>query len=130
MTLDKNLFSENQAVTGTAVSDNTLRYKDTGGDGDVGNIGDGQNVRVYAQVTADFATCTSIQVQLQTSANNSDWDTVLEGPVVPVADAVAGKVLIETNVPKGMSEYHRLNYVIAGSNATAGTVTAGYAPAT
>lgn len=127
--LDRKLFSEDQAVTTTAVSDNTLRYPSTGGAA-VGNIGDGQNVRVYAQVTADFATCTSVKVQLQTSANNSDWDTVREGPVVPVADAVAGKVLFEGTVPKEMLEYHRLNYVVAGSAATAGTITAGYEPAT
>lgn len=122
MTLDKNLFANDQAVTATAASENVLRFPDAG------NVGDGQSVRVYAQITEDFATCTSIQAQLQGSANNSDWDTVIEGPVVAVADAVAGKVLLETTVPKGMAEYHRMNFVVAGSDATAGTITAGYIP--
>lgn len=123
MTLDKNLFSEDQAVTGTAVSTNVLDFGD-----ETGNVGDGQSIRVYAQVTEDFATCTSIKVELQDSADDSTFNTVLEGPVVAVADAVAGKALIDVTVPKGMRRYHRLNYVIAGSNATAGTVTAGYMP--
>jgi len=123
MTLDRKLFSEDQAVTDTAVSENKLRFP--GG----GNIGDGQSVRLYAQVTEDFATCTSVQVQLQTSDDDSSWDTVLEGPVVALADAVAGKVLLEVSVPKDMLEYHQLNYVIDGDNATTGKITAGYMPA-
>ena len=123
MTLDKNFFSVDQAVTETADSTNKMRFPVAHG-----NIGDGQSVRIYVQVTEDFETCTSVQVTLQSSPDDSTWTTVLSGPVVLVADAVAGKVLLEVTVPKGMTEYHKLNYVIDGSNATAGKITAGYMP--
>ena len=117
----KNLFSDDQAVTATAASTDVIRFEEGGG-----NVGDGQNLRVYAQVTEDFATCTSLQVQLQSSPDNSAWTTVLSGAAVPVASLKAGEVLLDVTVPKGMAEYHRLNYVVAGTAATAGKVFAGY----
>lgn len=117
----KNLFSDQQAVTGTAASEDVIHFEEGGG-----NVGDGQNLRVYAQVTEDFAMLTSLQVQLQHSDDNGSWTTVLSGPVVPVGDLVAGKELIDVTVPKDMEAYHRLNYVVAGTNATAGKVFAGY----
>lgn len=49
MTLDKNLFSNAQAITASAASTNELKFK-----AGSGNIGDGQSVRVYVQVVAPF----------------------------------------------------------------------------
>ena len=133
MTLDRKLFSEDQPHTETAVSTNVLDF----GEG-TGNIGDGQSIRVYAQIVADFTTCISVQTQHQTSDDKDTWATVLEGPVVAVADAVAGKVLLEVTVPKNMGRYHRINYALV-LDATGeppvdipeatGKVTAGYVPA-
>jgi hypothetical protein len=123
MTLDRKLFSEDQAVTTTAVSTNQLDF----GEG-TGHIGDGQAVRLYVQVTEDFAVLTSLKVELQDSADDQTYATVLSGPVVPLAALKAGKVLLEISVPKNMRQYHQLNYVVAGSAATAGKVTAGYIP--
>lgn len=119
MRLDKNLFSDDQAVTATAVSENIVRFPDAG------NIGDGGSVRAYAQVTTDFATLTSLQVEYQTSPDDSTWTTVLAGEDIALADLVAGKVLLDVSVPKDATEYHRMRYVVTGSDATAGEVTAG-----
>jgi len=124
MTIDKNMFSDEQAVTATAASTNVIDFG-----ADLGNIGDGQSVRVYAQVVVDFATLTSLTVALQTSAvEGSGYYAVLTGPTVVLADLVAGKVVLEATVPKDMLQYCRLYYTVAGSSATAGKVTAGLMP--
>lgn len=125
MTIDRRMFSDDQSL---AVAAGTTASTDVRDFGDTGNIGDGQAVRVYVQVTEDMAGGTNVQAVLQDSANNSDWETQLAGAVVPVADAVAGKVLLESTVPKGMRRYHRVAYVTTGTH-TAGTVTAGYVAA-
>ena len=114
--LDKLLvFSEDQAVTATAASTNAI---------DLGQGGDavGQEPTIRALVTVPFATLTSLTVKLQTSSDNSNWDDVLLTPAIAAASLVKGKEIFCVRVPHGLKRYVRLNYVVAGSNATAGKV--------
>lgn len=123
MRLDKNLFSDDQSLAvgaGTTPSTNSVNFGSA-----IGNVGDGESVRVYAQLTEDMAGGTNVQAILQDSDDDSTYATVLSGPVVPVAEALAGKVLLDVDVPKGMQQYHRVAYVTTGTH-TAGKVTAGY----
>ena len=124
MIFDKeNLFSDQQAVTETANSTNVvdLGVKDR-------DIGRGTPIHLLVQVTEDFATLTSLDIIVQTSdaeAFGSSTDVVTVS-AVPVADLVAGYQLPIQYVPRGVDgRYVRLRYVVNGSNATAGKITAG-----
>jgi hypothetical protein len=112
-------FSEDQAVTATAVSTNVL---------DIGladpNMGAGLPKQIEVRVEDDFATLTSLQVVVQDSADNSTFAAILEGPVVLLADLVSGARILTTRLPDVHRRYLRLNYVVAGSDATAGSVNA------
>lgn len=122
MIFDKeNLFSEDQAVTATAVSTNVV---DLGVDRDIGK---GVPVPVVIQVTEDFATLTSLTAEIQTASDEAfSSPTVLAtSGAVPAADLVAGKQLALQYMPLGTKRYLRINYTVAGTDATAGTVTAG-----
>lgn len=48
MTLDKNLFSDEQVVTASAASTNEVEFPDAG------NVGDGQSVRLYVQAVTNI----------------------------------------------------------------------------
>lgn len=121
MILDReNLFSKDQAITATANSTDVI---DTGS---ARNLGVGHPLGVAVQVTEDFATLTSLTVEFQTdSAENFSGATTLFSVVVPVADLEAGYKIPPIYVPRGTKRYVRLRYVVGGSNATAGKVTAG-----
>ena len=134
MLLDKqNLMAEDQAITATAASTNiidlgALGTTWQGGTPPVPNKKGGEALRILVQVTADFATCTSIQAVVQTDSVEafSSPATVLSGAAVAVADAVAGAHLLEVQLPRAVAErYVRINFVVVGDAATAGTVTAG-----
>lgn len=121
MILDKeNLFSQDQAVTGTAASTNII---DLGVNRDIGK---GVPIPVLIQVTEDFAGLTSLTASIETDDNASfSSATVLAtSGAVPVADLVAGKQMNLQYMPTGTERYLRINYTVAGTG-TAGTVTAG-----
>ena len=118
MIIDKDLlFSNEQAITGTAASTNVI---------DLGEGGDaiGQELTIHAVVKTSFATLTSLTVKVQTSADNSNWADVVLGPAIPVASLKAGKDIFCVRVPQGLKRYVRLYYTVAGSNASAGKITA------
>ena len=127
------LFSDDQAITATAASTNVI---DLGATGTVLNapndlkrdLGKGTPIPILIQVTEDFATLTSLTVSVQTDddENFGTATTVLSSPAVPVADLVEGYKFPIIWVPIGVNKrYLRLNYTVAGSNATTGKVTAG-----
>lgn len=121
MILDaQNLFSDDQAITATAVSENVI---DLGSDG----AGPGEPLELLAQVTEDFATLTSLNVEIQTDDNSafSSPTTVGSTGAVAAADLVAGYQFRVRALPHGLQRYVRLNYVVAGTNATAGKVVSG-----
>ncbi len=121
MIMDKeNLFSEDQAVTATAVSTNVI---DLGVNRDIGK---GTPVPIIIQVTEDFAGLTSLTASIETDDNESfSSATVLAtSGAVPVASLEAGYQLAMQYMPLGTQRYLRINYTVAGTG-TAGTVTAG-----
>lgn len=116
--LDKLLtFSNAQAVTATAVSTNVV---DLGVDRD---IGVGEPVYFAVQVGTGFAGLTSLNVALQTSADNSTWTDLATSGAIPVASLTAGAQPVRMVVPSSTKRYLRVNYTVAGTG-TAGTVTA------
>lgn len=130
MILDKeNLFSNDQAITATAVSESVI---DNGADGTrVPTPNEKGQAEILIQVTETFLTCTSVKVDIQTDSAEAfgTVETLASSAAIAVASLVAGyqfKVAVPAEVLK---RYARLNYTVAGSNATAGKITAGFVDA-
>lgn len=127
-----NLFSDGQAITVTAVSTNVidLGATDTPKHGEraiTRDLGKGNKIDLYVQVTETFNTLTSVKVTLQkdTVENFASPETVIEVTVL-LADLVAGYVLPVPVLPRGTDQrYLRLNYTVTGTAATLGKITAG-----
>lgn len=125
----QSLFSDNQAVTATAVSTNVL---DTGEPGTptwgqvpfANDVALGTPVEILVQVTESFATLTSLTITVETGTSSS-LGTVLSSNTIVLADLVAGKRLPIRFLPAGCKRYIGVRYTVTGSNATAGKVTAG-----
>lgn len=124
-------FSENQAITASAASTN---YIDLGATGTppLGNqldrdIGKGQPIPLECIVTEAFNNLTSLTVAVEVDDNISFSSAkVVLSQVIPLADLVVGKNLAFPFVPEGTDErYLRLNYTVAGTAPTTGTVYAG-----
>jgi hypothetical protein len=129
-----NLFSDAQAITATAVSTNVIDLGATdtpkhGANAITRDIGKGSPIHMRLQVVQAFATLTSliVGVQVDTVENFASPTTVLSSPAVPVADLIAGYVFPIQWVPRGTAQrYMRLNYTVAGTDASAGKITAGF----
>ena len=94
------------------------------------NIGGGIDVPLLAQVVADFAGGTSVEVQIQVDDNSafSSPKTVGSSGAIVVAKLKAGYKFPLPIIPFGADErYMRLRYVVVGTP-TAGAVTAGIVP--
>jgi len=134
MIFDKqNLFSDAQAVTSTAVSTNVIDFGpvDTPQHA-VGaihrDLGKGNKAKLRVQVVTTFNTLTSIAPVLQGSVDEAFSSPVAVKTLatVALADLVAGYVWNEDDLPRGsIYRYMRLNYVVAGTPATLGNITAG-----
>lgn len=129
------LFSDDQAITATAVSTNVI---DLGVRGTPygaaaalnGDVGKGTKIPLLVQVTEDFATLTSLTFTVEVSANSdlSSSTVLYSSGAVAAASLVAGYQLPIDVVPKGANaRYLGIRYTVGGSNATAGAVTAGIA---
>ena len=118
-----NIFSDDQAITASATSTNIFDL----GSATRGDIGKGTAIPIVVQVTTDFATCTSLTVGIQTdSVENFASPKTLISQTIVLASLVAGAKFSFNSIPIGTDErYVRLYYTIAGSDATAGKVTAG-----
>lgn len=122
MILDnENLFSKQQAITGTANSTNVI---DLGAANQ--NIGVGYPLGLLAQVVEDFDNLTDLTIQVQTSTDEafSSPITLME-VTVALADLVAGYRTPFLHVPRGVKRYMRLRYVVDGTNPSEGKVMAG-----
>lgn len=127
------LFSDRQAVTATAASTNTIDLGATGtpygGSPLVRDVGKGNCVDVAVTVTEAFATLTSLTISVEVDDNSafSTAATVFTTPAILAATLVAGySVPMLVELPEGTNErYVRLNYTVAGANATTGKITAG-----
>lgn len=125
MYLDKqNLFSEDQAVTVTAVSTNVI---DLGANAsEIQALFEKGMVEVLAQVTTAFADGTSLKVTLQTDSDEAFGTvaTVYETAAIAVASLVAGYKFRVGSLPVGIKRYLRLNYTVVGTM-SAGKILAG-----
>ena len=131
----QNRFSNEQAITASAASEN---YLDMGAPGtpmhaaaalDV-DSGNPDCLYLSAFVTETFATLTSLKIAVQVDDNTSfsSATTVFETEAIVAADLVAGNWIRGLRLPRGLTErYVRLYFTVAGSNATAGKITAGFA---
>lgn len=127
-----NLFSDQQAITATAVSTNII---DLGAPGQAygaaaalaRDIGKGTGTPLLIQVTQAFNNLTSLTVTVQestdaafTSPNN------ITATTVALADLVAGKVIVPEVWPRSKGyRYIRLSYTVTGTAPSTGKITAG-----
>lgn len=133
---EQTLFSDDQAVTATAASTNYMDLKapstPPGAPAALSNnLGGGNDMQLLVQVTADFATLTSLTVTVETDDNSSfsSAATIASSPAIAAASLVAGYIFPLAHIPMtGMERYVRLKYTVGGSNATAGTITASIVP--
>ena len=137
MIFDKqNLFSDDQAITTTAASENVI---DLGALGTAAGPGGGNppkthykagsRGRIVCRVSGadDFADLTSliVSVQVDDAVGFGSVETILTSETFLAAALVKGKVLLDVQVPSRVNKrYIRLNYTVDGT-ATAGRVTAG-----
>ena len=138
MIFDKqNLFSDGQAITGSAGSDNVIDLGAVGtpsGDKQAlrRDIGRGGKIPLVVQVVEDFAGLTNLTVTVETSddpAFGADVRTHASSGAVALSKLKAGYAFFPDFVPmadaEGMARYLRVNYTKSGSNASAGKITAG-----
>ncbi|MCQ4169693.1 Bbp16 family capsid cement protein [Hafnia paralvei] len=126
MILDKLLmFSEAQAVTATAASTDVIDLGPI--DGTRRDIGVGYPLEFWTTVntTATAAGAATVNVQLQTSPDNSTWTTIASSGDLALSALVAGKRIVSQKVPSGVQKYLRVNYTVGTGPLTAGAFTSG-----
>ena len=125
-------FSENQAITATAISTNVITLVDNGivvGEAAAiaRDLGAGNEIPLVIQVTEAFATATSITFSLESSAAVGLTSATVHwtSAAIPIATLVPGYKLPVRVLPDGtMLKYLGMRYTVTGSAATAGKVTA------
>ena len=116
-------FSEGQAVTASAASDNIVKV----GPGD---FGQGNKNDIDVIVTEAFDNLTSLQVSLQTDSDEafSSPTTLYSTDAIPLADLAVGYKFKMAGFPPGCEEYVRLYYTVDGTAPTVGQVDAAPTP--
>lgn len=126
MILDKLLmFSEAQTVTATAASTDVIDLGPI--DGTRRDIGVGYPLEFWTTVntTATASGAATVNVQLQTSPDNSTWTTIASSGDLALSALVAGKRIVSQKVPSGVQKYLRVNYTVGTGPLTAGAFTSG-----
>lgn len=148
MIMDSSLiFSTNQAITATAASTNTIDLTGVGSGnapnlsfgnastfGEDLGIGDGEAIpKVYVAITTAFATLTSLNIAFQGAPDSGSntpgtWTTYGETGAIPVASLTLNGVIRlfwdPVQIAAALPRFIRLYYTVAGSNATAGALSA------
>lgn len=125
----QNQFSAAQAVTSTGSTPST-NVIDLGTARDVGGA-TGAALFLLCEVTTPFTSSGSgtLQVQVQTSADNSSWSILDQSDAVPVASLSQGYKFLPNKLAGPTQRYLRLNYVVGTAAMTAGAITAALVPA-
>jgi len=113
------LLCDDQAITATADSENIIELPKRS------NFG--KPMRLLVQVTETFLTLTSLKIDVETdalAAFGSPTD-IYTGTAIAAATLVAGYKFNIDFMPRNNEEFIRLEMTVAGSNATAGKITAG-----
>ncbi len=132
MILDyENVFSEDQAIVESATSTNLV---DLGAvDSKVQPYNSKGKIKLVVQSTEAFDALTNLTIALRTSATKTGTtaNSSLNGTVVTkfsrvilAADLIAGKFLIDQDLPLGMLRYCDLAYTVGGSNPSTGKISA------
>lgn len=127
MIFDKqNLLSNDQAITGTAVSENVIDITGVAGK----DAGPGTPINVLAQVTEAFNTLTDLTIALETDdvvgfTGEGSVKTTLQSVNLVLAKLTLGKQISLSTLPKGCKRYIRLSYTVNGSNPSTGKIFAG-----
>lgn len=125
------LFSDDQAITATAVSTNVIDLgvpgTPFGGNQLDQDIGKGTPIPLLIQVTEDFNNATSVTVTVEVSAASAlTSPVVLLTETILLADLVAGKQTHVQFVPKDASlRYLGVRYTVAGTAPSTGKFTSG-----
>lgn len=125
MILDKqNLFSDDQAITGTENSDNVINLGALTSGAPTPSLRAG-DAWIMVQVTEAFNTLTSLDIVVQTSAaEGMGTPTTHFTTTLALASLVAGARLFFP-LPQNALQYARLTYTVNGSNPSTGKITAG-----
>ena len=113
---DKNLvYSDEQAITGTAVSTNVINHGAAGMD-------KGAPLSVELLVTEDFDALTSLAIALQTDDNEAfSSATTVDTITVALAALVKGAQFV-LNFKPGVEKYTRISYTVTGTDPTVGKI--------
>jgi len=131
MLIDKqNQFSadagDSPTGTGSTASTNII---DLGIARDIGGAVSDQLALLCEVVTAfTSGGSATLQVQFQTSADNSAWSTLVQSDAVPVASLVQGYKFLPGELPGPTQRFVRLNYAIGTAAMTAGVLKAALVP--
>lgn len=126
------LFSDDQAITATAVGTNVIDLGTAGTPYGAAaalnnDKGKGTEIPVLIQVTEAFNTLTSLTITLETSANaDLSSSTVLATETIALAALTVGKKTNLQIAPNGITgRYLGTRYTVTGTNPTLGKITAG-----
>jgi hypothetical protein len=128
------LFSDDQAITATAISTNVIDLGLPGTPfGGVAplhqDVGKGAFIPILVQVTAPFthATSSDLTITLEVSAAAGlTSSVVLAEETIAFADLVAGKQMFNQVVPNGADlQFLGIRYTSSSGSFTGGTITAG-----
>lgn len=123
-------------ITGQAITTGTTPSTNVFDLGVARDIGAGNAIEFNFVITETFLTLTSLQIKIQSSADNNTFVDLLLSPVILAANLLIGQTFNFTlpkkqlNDPIGGSpnQYLRAAYVVAGSDATAGRIIASIGP--
>lgn len=126
------LFSDDQAITATAISTNVIDLGAPGTPYDAAaalnqDVGKGVPIPILIQVTEAFNTLTSLTITLEVSAAAGlTSPQVLATEVILLADLAIGKQTFLQYLPNGADlRYLGVRYTVTGTNPTLGKITAG-----
>jgi hypothetical protein len=114
MILDsQNIFSDAQAVTATAYSDNVIDLGSAG-------MGAGEPVELLVQVTEAFSGGTDVSVELLSDDNEAfgSAKSLKVSAPIPTAELTCGYRFPLGSLPEGVERYVRLNFTVNGSMST------------
>ncbi len=125
-------FSDDQAITATAISTNVLDLglpgTPQGAFGPLNqDIGKGNMIPILVQVTEAFNTLTSLTITIEVSAAAGlTSPVVLATETILLADLVVGKQMFNQVIPNGADkQFLGVRYTVTGTPPTLGKIQAG-----